>query len=160
VSSVEYYLLWLAAGLVIAATASAVICLRMKRRLKALEMLDALNRYCEWVDAHRRAPFLALGQGADGPLDDVREIGRRWFPDLCVETRSLLAVHSRLSAFLEDQQKLWIGDAEAWLESDYDSGFAQLWRQHLAAAQVLAGKLARSPATQEPRHRPGRTYPA
>ena len=59
VSNIVYFTLWLVAALIAIALVSATIArslrLREVRRLKSLELLDALGRYSEWVAAQRRA---------------------------------------------------------------------------------------------------------
>ena len=71
----------------------------------------------------------------------MRAISAQWFPELWADTRRLLAVDSHLRAFLRAQQRLRSQDAEAWLDSDYDTRFVALWREHLAATQPIMGKL-------------------
>ena len=145
-SNLEYYLLWLAVGLAVIAAVSAVIAWRLRRRVmrrvKSAELLDALSRHTEWVAAQHRA-LLLQGEGRpdEAPLEEVRTISAQWFPELWADTRRLLAVDSHLKAFLRAQQRLRAKDAEAWLDSDYDTRFVQLWREHLAAAQPIMGKL-------------------
>ena len=71
-SSAQYYLFWLGAGLVLIAIASAIITLQMRRRelrrIKAVELLDALARYSEWVAAQGRVVFFQ---------DDTQDVDRR-----------------------------------------------------------------------------------
>jgi hypothetical protein len=145
-SNLEYYLLWLAAGLVVTAAVSAVIAWRLRRRVmrrvKSAELLDALSRHTEWVAAQHRALLLQGGARTDDtPLEEVRAISAQWFPELRADTRRLLAVDSHLKAFLRTQQRLRSQDAEAWLDSDYDIRFVALWREHLAATEPIVGKL-------------------
>ena len=145
-SNREYYLLWLAVGLVVIAAISALIAWRLRRRVirrvKSAELLDALSRHTEWVAAQHRA-LLLQGQGRpdDAPLEEVRSISAQWFPELWEDTRRLLAIDSHLKAFLRAQQRLRSQDAEAWLDSDYDTRFVALWREHLAATQPIMDKL-------------------
>lgn len=166
-SNLEYYLLWLAVGLVAIAVVSAVIAWRLRRRvmrrLKCAELLDALSRHTEWVAAQHRA-LLLQGEGRpdEAPLEEVRSISAQWFPELGAETRRLLAVDSHLKAFLRAQQRLRLQDAEAWLDSDYDTRFVALWRDHLAASQPIMDKLPElagfpdAARQREPAPKPGR----
>ena len=145
-SNLEYYLLWLAVGLVIIAAVSGVVAWRLRRRVmrrvKSAELLDALSRHTEWVAAQHRA-LLLQGEGRpdDAPLEEVRAISAQWFPELWADTRRLLAIDSHLKAFLRAQQRLRSQDAETWLDSDYDTRFVALWREHLAATQPIMEKL-------------------
>lgn len=154
-SSIVYYSLWLIAALVAIALLSATIArslrIREVRRLKALDLLDALARYSEWVAAQRRTSFFH-GAGEDGlaPLEDARHIKQGWFPELATDMVEILMVHSRLLDFLWHQQTLRWKDPEAWLESDHDSRFLELWRQHRYAIEGVQIKL-RSLAHVPPR---------
>lgn len=145
-SNLSYYLLWLAGGLLAIAIVSAGITrhlrLRLLRRLKAVQVLDALARYSDWVAAQGRAVFF---QGdireEDSPLQEVRKISRQWLPELSAEAAEIFAVHSRLIDFLWTQQMLRVSDPEAWLESDYDRQFKELWLMHLRAMNEAVEKL-------------------
>jgi hypothetical protein len=146
VSNLVYYLLWLAAGLAVAAVASALIArhlrLRLMRREMAARLLDALSRYSEWVDSQRKALFFqAEVRGNDAALYELRSLREQWFAELSAEGAELANVHAALLDFLRSQQALRLRDAEAWLESDHDARFMELWRRHLAAAQAMSAKL-------------------
>jgi len=117
-SNFAYYLLWLAAGLVIIAVISAVITrhlrLRVLRRLKAVEVMGALSRYSEWVAAQRYCNFFQGDAPEVGPpLQEVRATGQQWFPELGAQAQELFAVHARLVEFLGSQQTLRLQDPEA-----------------------------------------------
>ena len=105
-SSAQYYLFWLGAGLVLIAIASAIITLQMRRRelrrIKAVELLDALARYSEWVAAQGRVVFFQddTQDVTDGALHEMRAVQREWFPQLREEAENLVAVHRRLIDFL------------------------------------------------------------
>ena len=154
-SNTLYFSLWLVAGLIAIALVSATIArsLRMRelRRLKALELLDALTRYSEWVAAQRRAPFFQ-GEGDEGlsPLEDARSIKHGWFPELAGDMVEILLVHNRLVDFLWNQQLLRSSDPEAWLESDHDTRFLELWRQHRYAIDGVQIKLRSLAHVHEP----------
>ena len=164
-SNLEYYLLWLAGGLVLIAIASALIARQLRlgamRRLQAAALLAALSRYSEWVAAQRRS-LLFQGDGQDdtSALAEVRDIAQQWFPDLAGPAAQVFAVHAKLVEFLSSQQTLRIDDPEAWLESDHDLRFVEQWRDHAVAVQRLAGELRLVcepvPAGAEPH----RTFPA
>ena len=126
----------------VSATIARSLRMREVRRLKAGELLDALSRYSEWVAAQRRAPFFQ-GEGDDGlsPLEDARNIEQGWFPGLAGDMVEILIVHNRLVDFLWNQQLLRSGNPEAWLESDHDTRFLQLWRQHRYAVEGVQIKL-------------------
>ncbi|MDB5947759.1 MAG: hypothetical protein JWQ33_2785 [Ramlibacter sp.] len=154
-SNIVYFSLWLVAALIAIALLSATIArsLRMRevRRLKALELLDALSRYSDWVAAQRRAAFFQ-GESDDGssPLEDARNIKQGWFPELAGDMVEILIVHNRLVDFLWNQQLLRFKDPEGWLESDHDTRFLELWRQHRYAIEGVQIKLRSLAHVQEP----------
>jgi hypothetical protein len=165
-SHTAYYLAWLAAGLTLVAIASAAIArhlrLHVLRRAKAVELLDALEAYTDWVAAQSgAASFQGDAQQGDSPLQDVRNIQRGWFPELSEEATQLYEVHARLIDFLWGQQLLRLMDAEAWFESDHDVQFVQLWRSHRDAAQAAAEKLKElSGLAERGMEETKRTFPA
>ena len=165
-SNTAYYLAWLAAGLALIAVASAVIArysrLRLMRRVKAAQLLDALATYTDWIAAQRRAAyFQGEPQEGDSPLQDVRTIQRDWFPELSEEAAQLFEVHAHLIDFLWAQQLLRVKDTEAWFESDSDVRFMELWRLHRDAAQAAAEKLKGLAGVAEPgMEEAKRTFPA
>lgn len=145
-SNLSYYLLWLAGGLLAIAIISAGITrhlrLQLLRRLKAAQALDALARYSDWVAAQGRTAFFqGDAREEDAPLQEVRRINRQWFPELSAETAEIFAVHARLIDFLWTQQMLRVSDPEAWLESDHERRFMELWRLHLRAVNQTVDKL-------------------
>ena len=145
-SNASYYLLWLAGGLPAIAVISAIIARhlrqRLLRRLKAAQVLDALARYSDWVAAQRRTPFFqGDAREQDSPLEEIHQIGQQWFPELAAESAEIFAVHARLIDFLWTQQMLRLSDPEAWLESDHDGRFMELWRLHLRAVYGVVEKL-------------------
>lgn len=156
-SNFVYFSLWLVAALMAVALISATIArsLRMRevRRLKALELLAALDRYSEWVASQRRATFFqGEGEGGERLLDDARRIKQGWFPELAGDMVEVLTVHNRLVDFLWNQQLLRFKDPERWMDSDHDSRFLELWRQHRYALDGMQMKL-RSLAHLHPQER-------
>jgi hypothetical protein len=154
-SNLTYYLLWLMAGLLVIAMISAAITQhlnrRVMRRIKGVELLDALARYCDWVSGQRRTLFFeALVQEDAGALQEIRALRDEWFPDLAQEVAVLVAAHEKFVAFLRAQRQQRLQDAEAWLEADHDAAFNGLWRNHLLAAQALAAKLELAVQTAQP----------
>jgi hypothetical protein len=146
VSNTVYYSIWLIAALVTIALISAMIVrslrLREFRRQKALELFDALGRYSDWVAAQRRAAFFeGEGEEASSALEQARRIKQDWFPELAADLVEILVVHNRLVDFLWNQQLLRLRDPEAWLESDHDTRFLELWRQHRDALECVEMKL-------------------
>ena len=114
----------------------------MLRRLKAIEVLDALACYSDWVAVQGRTPFFqGDARQEDSPLQQVRAIRKKWFPELSNEAAEIFAVHARLIDFLWTQQMLRVRDPEAWLESDYDMQFMELWRLHVRAMNAIVKKL-------------------
>ncbi|MDB5882745.1 MAG: hypothetical protein JWP43_2623 [Ramlibacter sp.] len=159
-SNLEYYLLWLAGGLVLVAAVSAIITQRLRRslmrRLKAVELLDALSRYSEWIAAQRRnLLFQGDVQEDASAVAEMRAIVQQWFPDLAAAAAQFFAVHARLVGFLSSQQALRLQDPEAWLESDHDVRFLEQWRELDAALERMAQELRAlwdiAPAGPEPR---------
>lgn len=152
-SSLAYYSLWLVAALIVIALASATIArslrLREVRRLKALELLDALGRHSDWVASQRHAAFFrGEGDAQETPLEEARHIQQGWFPELAGAMVEILIVHSRLVDFLWNRQLLRDKDPERWLESDHDSRFLALWRQQrhaIEGVRLTLGTLAHVP---------------
>ncbi|MBA3772053.1 MAG: hypothetical protein H0X13_06095 [Ramlibacter sp.] len=146
-SNFTYYLLWLAGGLVAIAIISATIAgpvhQRLLRRVKAVEVLAALGRYSDWVAAQQRTPFFQGDAHDESPLQEVHKLRQQWFPELSAEAAEILSVHARMIDFLWTQQLLRLSDPEAWLESDHDRLFIELWRLHARAVYAAADKLRR-----------------
>lgn len=164
-SNTTYYLAWLAAGLALIAVASAAIArhlrLRVLRRVKAAQLLDALTTYSDWIAAQRRAAyFQGEAQDGDSPLHAARAIQRDWFPELSDEIAQLFEVHAHLIDFLWAQQVLRLKDADAWFESDDDVRYMQLWRSHRDAAQAACDKLKGLAGVDEPGLDAEWTFPA
>jgi len=164
-SNTLYYLAWLAAGLALTAVASAAITrhlrVRLSRRLKAAQLIEALAAYAGWVAAQRRAVFFqGEAQDSDAPLQVVRTLQREWFPELSEEAAQLFEVHARLIDFLWAQQMLRLKDAEAWLESDHDARFMQLWLLHRDAVQSMSEKLRALAGAGESSPETHSTFPA
>ncbi|MBC7471178.1 MAG: hypothetical protein H7322_17805 [Ramlibacter sp.] len=154
-SSIVYFSLWLVAALVVIALVSATVArglrLREVRQLKALELLDALDRYSEWAAAQQRAAFFrGDGDDVETALEEARHINQGWFPELAAEMVEILIVHNRLVDFLWNQQLLRLKDPERWLESDHDSRFLELWRQHRYAIEGMQIKLRSLAHVQQP----------
>jgi len=161
--SLFYYLLWLVGGLMVMAAISAGITrhlrLRLLRRLKAIEVLDALACYSDWVAVQGRTPFFqGDARQEDSPLQQVRAIRKNWFPELSNEAAEIFAVHARLIDFLWTQQMLRVRDPEAWLESDYDRQFMDLWRLHVRAVNETVEKLRQVAGLTDLGPAPGKTF--
>lgn len=145
-NNLVYFGLWIAAALVGIAFFSSWLAqyLRVRdlRRQQGLLLLDALERYCEWVVAQRRAPvFLGESNDAAQALDDACTIRLGWFPELAADMAELLGLHARLLDFLTRQDALRHSDAEAWLETDHDGRFMALWRHQHALYEAMQAKL-------------------
>ena len=159
-SNVVYFSLWLVAALIAIALVSATIArslrLREVRRFKALELLDALDRYSEWVAGQRRASlFQGECDSAETPLEEARHIKQGWFPELAGDMVDILIVHNRVVDFLWNQQLLRFKDPERWIESDHDGRFLELWRQHryaLEGVQLKLRSLAHAPHNELDEH--------
>lgn len=83
------------------------------------------------------------GEGEDGetPLEEARHIKQGWFPELAGDMGEILIVHNRLVDFLWNRQLPRVKDPERWMESDPDSRFLELWRQHRHALDGVQLKL-------------------
>ncbi|MEJ8837207.1 hypothetical protein [Ramlibacter sp. AN1133] len=144
--STLYLALWLVALLVAIGILSWLLARHQGRhdlrRLQAQRLLEALQRYSDWVCAQRLA---AVFQGeppeAAEALDAACTIRMAWFPELAGDMAQLMGVHNRIIQFLGTQQALWLRDPEHWLESDHDKRFMALWRQHRIALQALLARL-------------------
>jgi hypothetical protein len=113
------------------------------RRLQAQRLVQALQRYSDWLCAQRLAAvFQGEGPEAAAALDEACTIRLAWFPDLAGDMAELLAMHNRTLNFLATQQALWLRDPEHWLESEHDKRFMALWWQHRFALEALLAKLA------------------
>lgn len=141
-----YLAAWLLAALLAIGLLSAVLT-RYKRRydlrrMQAGRLLQALQRYSDWVCAQRLAAvFQGEGPEAEAALDEACTVRLAWFPELAGDMAELMAVHNRLIIFLSTQQALWLRDPENWLESEHDKRFMALWRQHQYALQALHARL-------------------
>ena len=145
--------IYLAACLVAALLAIAVLSWALARDkrsrdlrgLQAERLLQALQRYSDWVCAQR---LLAVFQGetpeAAAALDEACTLRLAWFPELAGDMAQVMAVHNRLVHFLASQQALWLRDPEQWLASAHDERFMALWRQHRFALQGLQTHLAQA----------------
>ena len=144
--STTYLATWLLAALLGIAVLSWLLARYRRRddmrRLQAQRLVQALQRYSDWVCAQR---LVAVFQGEDPEaaeaLDEACTIRLAWFPELAGDMAELLAVHNRLISFLGAQQAMWLRDPEHWLESDHDKRFMALWRQHRFALQALLARL-------------------
>jgi hypothetical protein len=141
-----YHATWMAAALLAVAVLSWLLARHKRRhdlrRAQAQELLQALQRYSEWVSAQRLAAvFQGEGPDAAAALDQACTVRMAWFPELAGDMAELLAVHNRLIVFLSTQQTLWLRDPEHWLQSEHDKRFMALWKQHRFALQALLEKL-------------------
>jgi hypothetical protein len=165
VSNFSYYMAWLAAGLVVIAIISALIArhlrLRVLRRVKSGELLNALAGYSDWVTSQRHCTFF---QGeppeVELALQELELNLVELFPELAIPTRDLFVVHQRVIDFLHAQQTMRLEDPEAWLVSEHDSRFTELWRQHLAVSQTLAKRLHEVVVAEDAKQAAGSIFPA
>jgi hypothetical protein len=165
VSNFSYYMGWLAAGLVIIAIISALIArhlrLRVLRRIKAGELLNALAGYSEWLTAQRSSAFFeGEPPEVELALQELELSMMELFPELAISSRDLFTTHQRLIDFLQAQQVLRLEDPEAWLVSDHDIRFTELWRQHLAVADALAERFKQVVDAEDANQRTGTIFPA
>jgi hypothetical protein len=144
--STLYLALWLVALLVAIGILSWVLA-RHKgrhdlRRLQAQRLLDALQRYSQWVCSQRLATvFQGEPPAAAAALDEACALRAAWFPELAADMAQVVAVHDRIIDFLGAQQALWLRDPGHWLESDHDKRFMALWREHRFALEALLARL-------------------
>jgi hypothetical protein len=145
-ATTTYLAAWLIAALAGIAVLSWLLARTKRRhdlrRIQAHELVEALQRYSDWVCAQRLAAvFQGEGAEAAAALDHACTIRLAWFPELAGDMAEVLAVHNRILNFLGTQQALWLRDPEHWLESDHDRRFMALWRQHRFALEALLAKL-------------------
>ena len=141
-----YLAAWLLAFLVAIGILSWMLARHQRRhdvrRVQAQRLLQALQRYSEWVCSQRLAAvFHGEPPEAAEALDEACTTRMAWFPELAGDMAQLVAVHNRIISFLGAQQALWLRDPEHWIESDHDKRFVALWRQHRFALQALLAKL-------------------
>jgi hypothetical protein len=146
-SAAGYYLLWLAVGLVLSAALSAAITahLRMRelRRFQAVQLREALAQYSQWIFSQRHAAFFDadIQEAGTSFVRELCELQQHCFPELAAPAREMLAIHQGLIEFMRAQDVLRRNDAEAWLESDHDARFMELWRQHQAVTLAVISEL-------------------
>ena len=144
-SSLAYYLIALAAALLVIAAVSGVIARHMRRaqrRLHAVELLGALARSTEWVAAQGRAIcFQAPTQPGDPVRQEIAAVQRQWFPELQAPAQKLTLVHQRLARLLSIHERLRIADPDAWLDGAHDAAFVTLRREHSAIVQAMERQL-------------------
>jgi hypothetical protein len=149
----HYLAAWLVAS-VLAAGALSWLLARYHWRdelrcAQAQRLLDALQRYSDWVQAQRLATvFTGESAQAAAALEEACTIRLRWFPELAADMAELLAVHRRLLEFLGSQQALWLRDPESWLESEHDKHFMALWRQHRRSLRALLSRMEQVTSVQ------------
>ena len=145
-NTTTYLAAWILAALAVVGVMSLLLT-RYKRQydLRAIEarrLLQALQRYSDWVGTQRLAAvFQGEGPEAEAALDEACTIRMASFPELAGDMAELMAVHNRLIIFLSTQQALWLRDPENWLDSGHDKRFLALWRQHQYALRALHAKL-------------------
>ncbi|MGZ5194065.1 MAG: hypothetical protein ACXWJM_01570 [Ramlibacter sp.] len=146
-SAAGYYLLWLAVGLAVSAALSSAIAahLRMRetRRFQAVQLREALSQYSQWIFSQWHAAFFDadIQEAGTGLVRELCMLQQHCFPELAPQAREILAVHEGLIAFMQAQDALRRQDAEAWLESDHDARFMELWRQHRSVTQSVVTEL-------------------
>lgn len=156
-----YYLLCFAAGLLVCAALSFAIAahLRMRelRRIQAMQLREALALYSQWIFSQRHAAFFdaEVQQAGTGLVRELCLLQQHCFPELTPQAREIFAVHEGLIAFMQAQDALRRQDAEAWLESDHDARFMELWRQHQSVTKSVITELDAF-AASAPRRGPAR----
>ncbi len=105
-------------------------------------LLLALDRHCAWLVAQRHLMTEPLNsQPHSSALEEISALQRQCFPELRAQVEPLFALHARMIEFLVSQQALRLEDPEAWLNSNHDTRFMALLRQHFGAVQLLTVKL-------------------
>jgi hypothetical protein len=147
VSIAGYYLLWLAAGLVVSAALSSAVTAHLRvrelRRFQAMQMREALAQYSQWIFSQRHAALFdpQIQEAGTSFLQELCVLQQHCFPELATLAREILVVHEGLIAFMRAQDALRTQDAEAWLESDPDARFMELWQQHQLATRSVIAEL-------------------
>lgn len=154
-SFLAYHLLWLLAGVLLAALLSAGLTLHLRRRElrreQALALLEALTRYSVWVAA-QRGPLAVPAQRGErcAALREVRALQVRCFPGLREAMDTLESIDDALQAFLLRQQQLRQADPEGWLASDPEQHLQALWRRQDEALAAWTRQMRLALAGQAP----------
>jgi ABC-type nickel/cobalt efflux system permease component RcnA len=147
-SSFFFGLSWLVLAALVIALCAAVLCLwRVVRprpvataRLQhAHELMQALDQYCDWVEAQRHIAFFSdESVHPDSPIGRARAIKHAHFPELSQRMVELLMVHSALVDFFWRQQVQRMKEPEAWaVATDHDETYLELRQQMLDAVRKM-----------------------
>lgn len=136
------------AVLVIALCAVAVMVWRVMRSRRASpqrltqahDLIQALDRYCEWVEAQRHIAFFTdESVHPDSPLERARAIKQAHFPELSQPMVELLMAHTALVDFFWSQQVQRMKDPAAWAAAnDHDMHYLALRGRMLDAVRHMA----------------------
>jgi len=105
------------------------------RRKHAHDLIQALDQYCEWVEAQRHNAFFTDDSThPDSPIVRAREIKQAHFPELSQRMVELLMAHTALVDFFWGQQVQRMKAPEAWAAAtDHDDTYLLLRQQMLDA---------------------------
>lgn len=134
--------------LAIALGAAAVFLWRVMRpraqapcRLQhAHDLIQALDQYCEWVEAQRHIAFFTDESTHIGsPLERARAIKQAHFPELSQAMVEVLVAHTALVDFFWRQQVQRMKAPEQWAASgEHDATYLALRQRMLDAVRQLA----------------------
>jgi hypothetical protein len=110
------------------------------RRQHAHDLIQALDQYCDWVEAQRHIAFFTdESTHPDSPIGRARAIKHAHFPELSQRMVELLMVHSALVDFFWRQQVQRMKEPEAWAAAtDHDETYLVLRQRMLDAVRKMA----------------------
>ncbi|MGE0331426.1 MAG: hypothetical protein AB7P37_12095 [Ramlibacter sp.] len=110
------------------------------RRQQAYDLIQALDQYCEWVEAQRHIAFFSdESTHPDSPIGRARAIKHAHFPELSQAMVELLMAHTALVDFFWSQQVQRMKTPEARATAtDHDDTYLQLRQRMLDAVRHLA----------------------
>ncbi len=145
-SASAYHLLWLLAGLLLAALLSAALTRHLRRRAArvrhGLVLAAALSRYSVWLAAlHGPLAADVCREDAQEALRHALALQRQWFGHLAVPLARVLEGDRELAGFLLQQQTLQTTDIERWIASSPEQDLLRLRQAQQARVAELLGRL-------------------
>lgn len=106
----------------------------------AHDLIQALDQYCEWVEAQRHIAFFTdESTHPDSPIGRARAIKHAHFPELSQRMVELLMAHSALVDFFWSQQVQRMKAPDAWAAAtDHDDTYLVLRQRMLDAVRKMA----------------------
>ncbi len=109
------------------------------RRQHAHDLIQALDQYCDWVEAQRHIAFFTdESTHPDSPIGRARAIKHAHFPELSQRMVELLMAHTALVDFFWSQQVQRMKAPEAWAAAtDHDETYLVLRQRMLDAVRKM-----------------------